>query len=50
MIRTARGNEIRLTENHPLLTTEGMKMAKDLTWGSILEMEYGRDTIEELHW
>ena len=49
LIRTARGNEIRLTENHPLLTTEGMKMAKDLTWGSILEMEYGRDTIEELH-
>lgn len=49
LIRSVKGNVIRLTENHPLLTTEGIKMAKDLTWGSILEMEYGRDAIEELH-
>lgn len=49
LIRTSKGKQIRLTEDHPLLTADGLKMAKDLTWGDILAMEYGRDAIEELH-
>ena len=31
LIRTSKGKQIRLTEDHPLLTADGLKMAKDLT-------------------
>lgn len=48
-IKTAGLNRIRVSPEHPMLTTEGMMKAKDLTAGTILITEDGRESIESLY-
>lgn len=48
-IKTANVNRIRVSRDHPILTTEGMIKAEDLTAGSILITEDGKESIESLY-
>lgn len=43
------GHTVTVTEDHPVLTENGWKKARDLTAGDILIMEYGKDSIEQLY-
>lgn len=49
LIKTSKGNIIRLTAEHPLMTPTGPRLAKTLTYGDALEMDYGIDTITEMY-
>lgn len=49
-IKTPKGNEIKVTKDHPVLTGQGYKAADALNAGDILKMEYGDDMIAELHY
>lgn len=49
-IETTRGNSIMVTEDHPMLTTEGIVLAKDLTAGSVMLLEDGEDGIVGLYY
>lgn len=49
-IKTTKGNEIKVTKDHPVLTGQGFKAADALNAGDILKMEYGDDMIAELHY
>lgn len=48
-IKTANVNRIRVSRDHPMLTTEGMVKAKNLTAGTILITEDGAESIESLY-
>lgn len=48
-IKTANINRIQVSRDHPMLTTEGMVKAKDLTAGTILITEDGKESIESLY-
>jgi SPP1 gp7 family putative phage head morphogenesis protein len=46
IIKTSRGNEIRVTPNHPILTTQGWIKANSIKIGyDIIGMEFGREGI-----
>lgn len=49
-IESSRGNNIRVTDDHPVLTTEGMVKAGELTAGSILVTPYGDAQINGLYY
>lgn len=48
-IKTANVNRIQVSLEHPMLTVDGMVKAKDLTAGSILITEDGKESIESLY-
>lgn len=48
-IKTASQNRIRVSLDHPMLTTEGMMTADKLTAGTIIITEDGAETIESLY-
>lgn len=48
-IKTANVNRIRVSRDHPMLTTEGMIKAENLTAGTILITEDGKESIESLY-
>lgn len=48
-IETSSGSKIEVTEDHPMMTTEGMVLARNLNAGSILVMEYGEDSLDSLY-
>lgn len=48
-IKTASVSRIRVSLDHPMLTTEGMIKADELTAGTILITENGAETIESLY-
>ncbi len=48
-IKTASVNRIQVSLEHPMLTVNGMVKAKDLTAGTILITEDGKESIESLY-
>lgn len=48
-IGSGRGHTITVTEDHPVMTENGWKRARDLTVGDTLMMEYGKDNIAQLY-
>lgn len=48
-IETSGANRIRVSRDHPMLTTEGMVKAEELTAGTILVTADGNESIESLY-
>ncbi len=48
-IKTSSVNRIQVSRDHPMLTVNGMVKAKDLTAGTILITEDGKESIESLY-
>lgn len=50
LIRTANGCKLTVTDDHPIMTEGGWKIAGNLNAADIIKTESGFSTIEELHY